>query len=118
MSRPRFLADQDLIAHIVTGVLRREPLVDFIRCLDVGLDNRSDDEVLAFAAANQLIVVSHDVKTMEAAAYGRVALHQTMTGLFLARQRNPIGPVIDDLVLIWSASEPEEWHGQVRYLPL
>jgi hypothetical protein len=29
-----------------------------------------------------------------------------------------IGPVIDGLVLIWSASEAEEWQDQVRFLPL
>ena len=29
MSRPRFLADHDLNEHIVSGVLRQEPLIDF-----------------------------------------------------------------------------------------
>ena len=29
MSRPRFLADHDFNEHIVSGVLRLDPLVDF-----------------------------------------------------------------------------------------
>jgi hypothetical protein len=29
-----------------------------------------------------------------------------------------VGPVIDSLILIWSASEAEEWSGQVLFLPL
>jgi hypothetical protein len=29
-----------------------------------------------------------------------------------------IAPVIESLVLIWSASEAEEWQNQVRFLPL
>jgi len=41
-----------------------------------------------------------------------------MPGLLLARQRRPIGPIIDDLLLIWAASEAEEWHNVVRFLPL
>jgi hypothetical protein len=42
----------------------------------------------------------------------------TMTGLLMVQQTKPIGPVIDSLVLIWSASEAEEWTGRVRFLPL
>ena len=61
MSRPRFLADHDLRERIVTGVCRRKP-VDFIRARDLGLQRRSDPEVLGVAAEQGLIVVSHDVQ--------------------------------------------------------
>jgi len=36
----------------------------------------------------------------------------------MVHQRGPIAPVIESLVLIWAASEQEEWRGQVVYLPL
>ena len=36
MSRPRFLADHDLNEHIVAGVLRREPTLEWVRVRDVG----------------------------------------------------------------------------------
>jgi predicted nuclease of predicted toxin-antitoxin system len=118
MSRPRFLADHDLNEHIVAGVLRREPALEFVRARDVGLSDRPDAEVLAFAAANGFLLVSHDVNTMPAQAYARVAAAQPMSGLLMVRQAQPIASVIDTLVLIWSASEAEEWHDQVRFLPL
>jgi hypothetical protein len=41
-----------------------------------------------------------------------------MHGLLLVHQREPIGPTIDSLVLIWTASEAEEWIGLIEYLPL
>jgi predicted nuclease of predicted toxin-antitoxin system len=69
MSRPRFLADHDLNEHIVDAVLRREPTIEFVRVRDVGMRESSDAEVLAFAAQQGLIVVSHDVNTMTSAAY-------------------------------------------------
>jgi hypothetical protein len=50
MSRPRFFADHDLNEHIVHGVLRREPAIEFLRARDVGLHERSDAEVLEYAA--------------------------------------------------------------------
>jgi hypothetical protein len=118
MSRPRFLADHDLNENIIDGILRREPAIEIIRCRDVGLSDRPDPEILAFAAVQGLLVVSHDLNTMPGFAYERVAGGHSMPGLFMVRQTKPIGPVIEDLVMIWSASEAEDWQDQVRFLPL
>ena len=118
MSRPRFLADHDLNEHIVDGVLRREPALEFIRAREVGLSERPDPEVLAFAAENNFLLVSHDVNTMPGFAYARVTAGEPMRGLLMVNQFQPIGPVIDSLVLIWSASEAENWKDQVLFLPL
>ena len=41
-----------------------------------------------------------------------------MSGLLLAHQRTPVSAVIDSLLLIWSASDAEEWSGQVEFLPI
>ena len=118
MSRPRFLADHDLNDHIVQGVRRREPAVEFLRVREVGLEERSDPEILEFAAREHLIVVSHDVSTMSAAAYARLAAGQQLAGLLLVNQFYPLAPSIESLVLIWSASEAQEWLGEIRFSPL
>ena len=65
-----------------------------------------------------MLVVSHDVNTMPAHAYARLASSQPLTGLLMIEQTDPLRPIIDSIVLIWSASEAEEWHGQVNFLPL
>jgi hypothetical protein len=118
MSRPRFLADQDFNDHIIRGVLRREPAIDFVRLRDVGLEMRSDAEILAYAAAENRIIVSHDVHTMSAAAQVRLAAAQPISGLLLIHQLTALAPVIDNLILIWAASDAEEWLNQVWFLPL
>ena len=118
MSRPRFLADQDLNEHIISGVLRHEPSIEFLRLRDIGLGRRADADILSHAAAQGLLVVSHDVNTMIDQAFSRLAAGELLSGLFMVRQRSPIAPVIESLVLIWSASEAEEWQGQVVFLPL
>lgn len=117
MIQPRFLSDQDLNEHIVAGVIRREPAIEFVRLRDVGLERRPDSEVLTYAAAEGLLVVSHDVNTMIDEAFARLAAREPLGGLFMVQQRGPIAPVIESLVLIWSASEAEEWRGRVVYLP-
>ncbi len=118
MSRPRFLFDHDVNEHIVDALRRAEPLIDILRARDAGLAARSDAEVLEFAAGEGRLVISHDVNTMSAAAYERIAAAQPMAGLLLARQTLPVSIVVDDLVLIWSASQAEEWRGHVVFLPL
>jgi predicted nuclease of predicted toxin-antitoxin system len=118
MSRPRFLADHDLNEHLVRGVGRREPAIEFIRARDIGMHERSDAEVLAYAAEHQLIVVSHDINTMPANAYTRIRTGAPVAGLLMVKQSDPVGKVIDDLILIWSASEAEEWQNVVGFLPL
>ena len=118
MSRPRFLADHDLNEHILDGAQRREPALEFIRVRDLGMSEHSDEDVLAYAAQHGFIVVSHDVNTMPSQAFAFLDAGEAMSGLLMAQQTKPIAPVIESLLLIWSASEAEEWQGQVRFLPL
>jgi hypothetical protein len=118
MSRPRFLANHDLSEAIILGVTRREPLIEFHRLRDLGLANRPDSEVLEFAASQGLLVVSHDVNTMTAHAAARISSGQTLPGIFLAHQSESVGTVIEELILIWTASEAEEWVNQVTFLPI
>lgn len=118
MSKPRFLADMDLNDYIVRGVLRRRPEVIFLKAREVGLDGQPDEAVLAFAAEQECLLVSHDIHTMIATARLRIASGTKMTGLLMVRQQEPIAAVIDDLLLIWSSSDSAEWINQIRFLPL
>jgi hypothetical protein len=118
MSRPRFLADNDLNQEIVSAVLRREGLVEFRSVRDFGLEAAPDEQVIAWAAEKGFIVVSHDVNTMRGIAYDRIARGEPVGGLFLAHQQSAVGLIAESLILIWAGSEHEEWHGQVEYLPI
>lgn len=118
MSRPRFLADHDLNGRIIDGLLRRMAAAEFIRLRKVLPTDTPDPEVLAFAAGAGWVVVSHDVNTMTAAAHARVAAGEAMAGLVVARQSLPVRAAIDDLLLLWTATEADEWHGRVLFLPV
>lgn len=115
---PRFLADHNLNEHIIDGVFRREPALEFLRARDLGLADRPDPDVLDYAATAGLILVSHDVNTMPGHAEARLAAGKPMTGLLMVRQTQPIAPVIESLILIWSASDAVEWCDLIGFLPL
>ena len=116
MSRPRFLADEDLNPEIILGLLRVEPSVDLVAVGDVGLAGRPDPEVLAYAAADGRIVVSHDANTMTAHASTRVKAGLAMPGLLIIHQWMGIGPPIQWLLTMWEATEAEEWLDTVAFV--
>ena len=113
----RYQADADLNEDIVTGVRRRAPEIDFQRAQEAKLENMEDWEVLALAAQSGRILVTHDRRTMPS-HFGRfIETHQS-PGLFIISQRADLRLSIEDLILIWAASEAEEYINSLRTLPL
>lgn len=92
--------------------------MDILRAIDVGLSGTDDQEVLEWAAAEQRIVLTHDVSTMVGFAYERVDRGDPMPGLIEVSVQLRIQEVVDDLLLLDQASKQGEWEGQVVYLPL
>ena len=68
----RFLADENFNNQIVRGVLRQSPNIDIVRVQDVDLSGADDPAVLAWAAQEGRIVLTHDVATMTTFAYQRI----------------------------------------------
>ena len=114
----RFLADENLNGRIVRGLLRRVPALDLVRVQDVGLSGASDPEVLAWAALENRILLTHDANTVPFFAYRRVQARAALPGVFIIPADAPTGVVIDDVLLLHAASRVDEWSGQVLYLPL
>ncbi len=114
----RFLADADLNEGIVTGCLRREPAMDFLSANEANLEGVPDPEVLALAAAENRILVSHDVRTMPT-HFGRfLQARRSSPGVLLVPQRLPVADAIEELVLIWAASDAQEWANRIVVVPL
>ena len=114
----RFLADEDFDGRIVRGLARRLPHLDVARVQDVDLQANPDTEVLAWAAQEGRVLLTHDVTTMTAHAYARITNGLPMPGVFEVPQELPVGQAIEELVLLAECSLEGEWEGQVRFLPL
>lgn len=114
----RLLADENFNNAILRGIRRLNPDVDIIRVQDTEIVEADDPTVLAWAASENRILLTHDVNTMSKYAYERLAAGLFMPGVFEVSTNLPIGQAIEELILIIGASESEEWVGQVRHLPL
>lgn len=111
------LADHNFREPILRGLLLRLPGLDVVTARRVGLAGAPDPDVLAWAAANGRVVLTHDRQTMAGFAYARVATGEPMTGLIVAGSRAAIRRVIDDLELICVATTVAEWVGRVEFIP-
>jgi hypothetical protein len=98
--------------------MRRRPDLNLARVQDVALEHAEDPAILAWAADNNRIVVTHDRATMPDFAYDRMETGLLMCGLFVVNDRLPVRQVIDELLLMDACSEQTEWVGIVLYLPL
>jgi hypothetical protein len=109
----RLATDEDFNNRIVRGLLRRQPDLDIVRVQDAGLAGMSDEDVLAWAASEGRILITHDVTTMKQAAYDRIASGLPMPGVFEIAQDVSIGTALDEILLLVGCSDQDEWQGQV-----
>ena len=113
----RFQADADFNENIVAGVLRREPQVDFRTALQGGLRGLDDVQALALAAQDGRVLVSHDRKTMPV-QFAEFVRSNTSPGLFIVSQKTDLLSAIEGLLLVWAATEPEEWVNKICTIPI
>lgn len=113
----RFQADADLNQIIVSAVLRRIPAIDFKTAMASALSGLTDPDVLGRAARDGRILVTHDVATMPQ-HFGEFVQSQRSPGLIVVPQHLPVAQAADDLILVWTATEADEWVDRVVFLPI
>jgi hypothetical protein len=86
----RFQADNDLDERIITAAKRLNPVIDFQRAPEIGLHTGvPDDQVLALAAREGRVLVTHDRKTMPH-HFERFITDQVSPGLIIIAQTLPV----------------------------
>ena len=73
--------------------------------------------ISAIAADQNRILVTHDLKTMPRHFGEFLMTGRTCPGVFLVSQYEAIGVIVTELVLIWAASDGEEWENRIVKLP-
>ena len=113
----RFQADADLNQIIVRATRRREPSIDFQTAHAARLEGLDDTKVLELAADEGRVLVTHDRRTMPK-HFADLISSKTSAGVVIISQKLPISQAVEDLVLIWAATEAEEWINRILVLPL
>jgi hypothetical protein len=81
------------------------------------LAHLQDPEVLAIAAGEGRILATHDQRTMPR-HFANFVGKNTSAGVLVVPQHIPTTGVVENLLLIWTAAEAEEWINRICFLPL
>ncbi|HEY7343518.1 MAG TPA: DUF5615 family PIN-like protein [Ktedonobacterales bacterium] len=117
-SRARFLADENFDFVIVQGLRLRQPQVDILTAPQAGIPGFPDPAVLAFAAQQDRILITHDKRTMPDHFATFLAEGNQSPGIMLVSRKVVIGQAIEALLLVWEASSHEEWRNLIMRQPL
>jgi hypothetical protein len=84
-----------------------------------GLRGRSDPALFDIAARQDRIPITYDRHTMTRHFRDRVDAGKSTPRMFILPQhRSAIGEIVEWLLLVWTASQAEEWRDRIVHLPL
>lgn len=112
------LIDENLKHRILRGLLRLIPHLDYILVTAAGLKGADDPVVLEFAAEENRVLATHDLRTIPRHAYDRVKAGLPMPGVIAIADDLPIGRVIEDMAVLVECIAPSQIQSLVIYLPL
>jgi hypothetical protein len=115
----KILLDENFNNNILRGLRQRNLELDIIRAQDVseiaGLD---DPTLLEWAANNDRVLFTHDVRTITRYAYERIEAGKSMPGIVEVKRSAPLKIIIEDILLLIADDRPEEIKDRIIYLPL
>ncbi len=114
----KFQADADLDGRVLRGLRRAAPGIDVRTAADAGLAGLHDPEVLRIAADDGRVLISQDRRTMPIHFHQFVLSGAISPGVILLRGGVSLGTAIEELSLIWGASEPPDWANKLVWIPL
>jgi predicted nuclease of predicted toxin-antitoxin system len=114
----KLATDENFDGDILRGLLRRLPDLDVVRVQDAELAETPDPLILAWAAAEERVLLTHDRDTLPNFAYERVRAGEPMPGVFLVSDRMPKGQAVEELFVALHCLTPEECNNLVTYFPL
>ena len=114
----RFQADADLDGRVLRGLKRVAPEIDIRSAADARIAGLHDLEVLRLSAREGRILISQDRRTMPRHFHQFVESGASSPGVVLVREGISIATAIEELVLIWAASEAGDWVNRLLWIPL
>lgn len=106
------MADENIDPDLVFGLRRRFEQTDIVRVQDVGLRTLGDRDILGWAASENRILISHDLRTIPRFAAERLIAGLPMPGVILLRPTMSIAEAIDELAAI--AGRQTQRNGVIR----
>ena len=114
----RLLLDENVNNNILRGLWQRNRDLDVIRAQDVPeVAGKDDPTLLEWAAQEERVLLTHDVRTITRDAYARIREGKRMPGIIEVSLDAPLGPVIEDILIVIGAGTSDDVENKIIYLP-
>jgi hypothetical protein len=115
----RYLIDENTTHALGDQLRRRQP---DIAVLTVGDDlapplGTLDPDILLWLESKGYCLITRNRHSMPQHLQDHLATGHHVPGIFTLRPSASMGQVIDDLLLIWGASHPNEYQDQIVHIP-
>ncbi len=77
-----------------------------------------DPDILLWCEANGFTLVTNNRGSMPGHLRDHLEAGRHFPGMFTLNPKMAVGETIEELVLVWGASNPDEYADQINYLPL
>lgn len=116
----RFLLDEHVNKAIQRKLRRMTLDIDVLAIGDTDAPSKgtSDPDILVWIEENGYILVSENRRTIPTHIAEHFALGRRFPGVFWIRPESSINSVVEELYLIWSASDAEEYQNNTLFIPL
>lgn len=120
MTGRSYLLDENVPAALADQLRRVEPAITIHAVGDDAAPPKgtSDADLLFWLEQNGFILVTRNRKSMPNHLLRHLANEHHVPGIFILKSGALMRAVLDDLVLIWGASVPDEYQDQIIYIPI
>ena len=119
MNAIRYLLDEHVDPLYRTELLKREPSMTIWRIGILGAPPQGtlDPDILRWCEENFFILVTNNRKSMPGHLRDHLAEGQHVPGIFELNPNMSVGETIEELLLIWAASYPDEYRDRLSIYP-
>ncbi|MGI8788595.1 MAG: DUF5615 family PIN-like protein [Pyrinomonadaceae bacterium] len=120
MSKIRYLLDENVNPILRFSLLASDANLTVWQVGILGAPEYGtlDPEILIWCEDNGFILVTHNRKSMPVHLAEHLAKGRRANGILTLSENMSVGETVDELVLIASASELEEYQNLILYLPI
>jgi hypothetical protein len=116
----RYLLDENVDPIFRTDLLKRNPKIIIWKIGDPGVPTKgsADTEILEWCEENNFVLITNNRKSMPGHLKDHVAKERHIPGIIELNPKMNMGETIEELILIWTASEITEYRDLIVYLPI
>jgi hypothetical protein len=120
MSEIRYLLDENVNPILRSALLSRDANLTVWQVGMLGAPKLGtpDAQILIWCEENEFILVTKNRKSMPVHLEEHLALGRHASGILTLSENMSVGETVDELILIASASELEEYQDLILYLPI